>query len=131
MLQWPRVRQQPHNRCPFVLLLNADLTYLPLSSAYSIEVDLPTNGEELNLDTPATSLVDVTIPQDTIPGSEFLVQIGCSEFCVFAPEDSCAGDVITIEVPAGVPFQEGMDENQPPPNLQEFEPFVQTMKNSR
>ena len=79
MLQWPRVRQQPHNRRPFVLLLNADLTCLPLSSAYSIEVDLPTNGEELNLDTPATSLVDVTIPQDTIPGSEFLVQIGGSE----------------------------------------------------
>ena len=95
-------------------LLCADFLWPASFFAYacSIEIDLPLEDDESSLDKPPPDLVDVTVPPDALPGSEFLVELADgAQFFVVAPDGATPGvTTITIEVPS---FRAG-DENQPP-----------------
>ena len=82
----------------------------------SIEIDLPIDDHDVDLNKPPPpELVDVTVPFDAAPGSEFLVELADgARFFVATPEGCVPGDMITIEVP---PMTEA-DENEPPTGAQ-------------
>ena len=82
----------------------------------SIEIDLPIDDHDIDLNKlPPPELVDVTVPFDATPGSEFLVELADgARFFVATPEGCVPGDMITIEVP---PMTE-VDENEPPTGAQ-------------
>jgi hypothetical protein len=117
-VQWAAAAAKSESTCSLCALKPCSWQQLIVPPfARSIEIDLPIEEEfGSGLDKPPAELVDVTVPADALPGSEFLVELADgAQFFVQAPEGAIPGvTTITIEVPP--PIFEGADENQPPPS---------------